>query len=162
MEARKLFRFFLKGSAIAAITGSLLLIPSTVSAETRTAVTSKPLDLSLPDIYTNPPIEGGTDTLSFAVNPYQGSLSGIKTTKNYTLGLKRVKVDKSMRVRGWEMQDNLYLGQTSIGKEWGVGLIKTQGNFAYGLNNKGVGMIYNADNAVYRVNLQEISLEIGF
>lgn len=162
MNTGSRLKFLVKCSALTAAIGVLLIAFSPLRAETNPAMAHKPLDLSLPEHYTSPPEEGKTATLSFVRNPYTGSLSGIQATKNYALGLKRLKIDKSMRVRGWEMTDNFYLGQTRIGNQWGVGMLKTQGNFAYGLNNKGVGMTYNAENAVYRINLQEVALEIDF
>jgi hypothetical protein len=67
-----------------------------------------------------------------------------------------------MRVRGWKVKDNLYLGQKLAGKKWGLGLMMTQGDFAYDLNNKGLGIIYKSEHSIYRVTMQKISLNIDF
>lgn len=131
------------------------------STPTDTLITA-PLNLSLPAVYVTPPPAEQQTNLNLSQDVYSGSLDGLKTNRIYPYGLKRVKLDKTMRVRGWKVKDNFYLGQTRVGKKWGLGVMMTQGNFAYGWNNKGVGMIYKGENSIYRVNMQEISLDIDF
>jgi len=168
MQTLELTRQSLMRNAIVAVTASLLLSAQLASADTLAPSselnqqTILPLNLSLPKSYTAPPPEGVQNDLSVTRNIYQGSLDGVKKHKIYALGLQRLKIDKSMRVRGWEIKDNLYFGQTRVGSKWGVGMMMNDGNFAYGVNNKGVGMTYSGDNSIYRINMQEMSLEIGF
>jgi len=155
-------------SLVVIIAAGVFFLPRTALADAA-VVSPEPLkpttlrlDLSLPDIYTTPPPAGMQNDLSVTRDIYYGSLNGLKTHKIYPFGYQQVKVDKSMRVRGWEVKDQFYVGQTRVGKEWGLGMMMTQGNFAYGLNNKGIGMTFSGENSIYRINMQEISLEIDF
>jgi len=142
----------------------LLFIPITSFANPEYLVAEPRLNLALPDNYTAPPPEGIQHNLNVTANIHQGALSGLKLSKarKIPLGLKRVKIDKTMKVRGWEVKDNFYIGHTRVGKDWGVGMMMTSGNFAYGLNNKGVGMTYKSENSRYRVNMREVSMKIDF
>lgn len=143
----------------------LVLSPIALGDQTNiptNTITALQLDLSLPAAYVTPPPAERQTNLNISQDVYHGSLDGLKTNRIYPYGLKRVKLDKTMRVRGWKVRDNLYLGQTRVGKKWGLGVMMTQGNFAYGWNSKGVGMIYKGENSIYRVNMQEISLDIDF
>lgn len=121
-----------------------------------------PLNMSLPAVYTAPPPSESQTNLNLSQNIYQGSLHALKIKKTHPYGYQQVKLDKSMRIRGWKIKDQLYVGQARVGKQWGLGVMMTQGNFTYGWNNKGVGMIYKGENSVYRINMQEISLKIDF
>lgn len=155
-------------SLVMIIAAGVFLLPRIAPADT-TAVSSEPLkpttaplDLSLPDIYTTPPPAGMQNNLNLTRNIYYGSLDGVKTHKIRPFGYQQLKIDKSMRVRGWKIKDKLYVGQTRVGNKWGVGMMMTQDSFAFGLNNKGVGMTYSGENSIYRINMQEVSLEIDF
>lgn len=142
----------------------LLFVPISSFANPEYLVAEPRLNLALPDNYTTPPPDGIQHNLNITANIHQGALSGLKLSKarKLPLGLIRVKVDKTMKVRGWEVKDNFYIGQTRVGKDWGLGMVMTRGNFAYGLNNKGVGMTYKSENSRYRLNMQEISMKIDF
>jgi hypothetical protein len=140
----------------------LLFIPITSFANPEYLAAEPKLNLTLPDNYTAPPPEGIQHDLNVTANIHQGALSNLKQKKIRLLGVQQLKVDKSLRVRGWEVKDDFYVGQTRVGKKWGLGMMMTDGNFAYGLNNKGVGMIYSGENSIYRVNMQEVSMEIDF
>ena len=152
------------------VTLSILMVmlvysPFAISAEKNPLAASKiatQLDLSLPAIYIAPPPAERQTNLNISQNAYYGSLDGLKSRKIYPYGYQQLKLDKSMRVRGWKVKDQFYVGQTRVGKKWGLGMMMTQGNFAYGLNNKGVGMIYSGENSVYRINMQGVSLDIDF
>jgi len=124
----------------------VFLLPRITFADTITPEplkpTAKQLNLSLPNIYTTPPPSGMQNDLSVIRNIYDASLDTMKTHKIHSLGLQRIKVDASMRITGWEIKDTLYFGQTRVGNEWGVGVMMTQGNFVYGLNNTSIGMTY--------------------
>lgn len=65
----------------------------------------------------------------------------ISSKRQYPLGLVRFKADKRMRVRGWEVMDNIYFGQAKVGRKWGVGLVVDRGTHYYGLNNRGVSFL---------------------
>lgn len=143
---------------------SLLLTATSTSADPQLLSIHTNLNLNLPASYTAPPPEGVQHDLSLASNVHLGSLGHLKIKKIRTLplGLKRHKVDKTLRVRGWQVKDNFYVGHTRVGKEWGVGMMMTSGNFAYGLNDKGVGMTYKTENSRYRINMQEVSMKLEF
>jgi len=155
-------------SLVIIIAAGVFFLPRTALADAAIA-SSEPLkpittqlNLSLPNIYTSPPPAGMQNDLNITRDIYYGSLNGLKTHKTYPFGYQQLKVDKSMRIRGWKVKDQFYVGQTRVGKEWGLGMMMTQGNFAYGLNNKGIGMTFSGENSIYRINMQEISLEIDF
>jgi len=140
----------------------LIFSPAVSSANPEYTVAQPMLNLTLPNSYTTPPPEGVQHNLNITNNIHHGVFSGLKTKKIRPLGIQQLKVDKSLRVRGWEVKDDFYVGQTRVGKKWGLGMMMTDGNFAYGLNNKGVGMTYSGENSIYRVNMQEVSIEIDF
>lgn len=83
---------------------------------------------------------------NYASNDYMSSYGSetdlsIRSKGKYPLGLVRFKADKTMRVRGWEIHDNIYFGQAKIGKKWGVGLVVDRGSHYYGLNNRGISFL---------------------
>lgn len=140
-----------------------LLTSSPVTAESQPTPPSKNLNLYLPAIYTAVP-EGGFKTdLNIAQQPRStGTFKGIKTKKTYPFGYQQIKADKTIRIRGWEVKEGFYLGQAKVGGDWGIGMMYTRGNFAYGMNSDGVGLVYNGENSVYRLNMEEISFKIDF
>lgn len=72
-----------------------------------------------------------------------GSESGmaLKIGKQYPFGLVRFKVDKTLRVRGWQVGKNIYFGQAKVGKKWGLGLVVDRGNHYYGINHRGLSYL---------------------
>lgn len=95
------------------------------------------LNLDLNDIRILPPV-----LKSYSSNDYMSlyddeAYRHFKSKRRYPLGLVRFKADKGMRVRGWEVTDNLYFGQAKVGKKWGVGFVWDRGDHYYGLNNQG-------------------------
>ena len=151
-------------NVILVITTGLLSSPYYLWADTDkpSIQATSPLNLSLPKVYTTPPPAGVQYDLGITANIYQGSLDKVQSRKVHALGLQRIKIDKSLRMRGWELKDDLYFGQTRVGSNWGIGMMMTDGDFAYGLNNKGIGMTYSNEKTVYRINSQEVSMEIDF
>jgi len=65
----------------------------------------------------------------------------IQSNRHYAFGLVRFKADKTLRIRGWEISQNVYFGQAKIGKKWGVGLVVDRGSHYYGLNNHGISYL---------------------
>ncbi len=61
--------------------------------------------------------------------------------KSYPLNIIRFKVDRSLRVRGWEIGDDVFFGQAKVANQWGVGIVVSNGSFSYGINNRGVGIL---------------------
>lgn len=53
----------------------------------------------------------------------------------------RLKFQGGMKVRGWEVGEKRYFGQTKIAGQWGLGLVVSNGNTTYGVNNKGFSII---------------------
>ncbi|EGG98298.1 hypothetical protein imdm_198 [gamma proteobacterium IMCC2047] len=146
------------------INASLSLFLSATTSSADPFYTPTTLNLSLPSHYTAPPPQGMQHDLNISSNIHHGALGNLTLSKKrkLPLGLKRIKVDKTMKVRGWTIKENIHVGHTRVGKEWGIGMMMTSGNFAYGLNNKGVGMTYKTENSRYRINMQEVSMKIDF
>ena len=154
----------IKPHSAGALLMGLFLTPSMLPADPLTTPPpAKGLNLALPTVYTELPADGIKSNLNIAQQPYtSGSFEGIKTQRVYPFGYKQLKVDKSMRVRGWEVRDRLYLGQARVGDDWGVGMMMVKGNFAYGFNDEGVGLTYSGENSIYRLTTEELSFEIDF
>lgn len=102
---------------------------------------TRTLNLHLDYVFSPPPVlasYSAPDYMSLYDDPSEISL---KSNKNYPLGLTRFKADKGMRVRGWEIRDNIYFGQAKVGKKWGLGLVVDRGTHYYGINNRGVSFL---------------------
>lgn len=84
--------------------------------------------------------------LDYPTNDYMSLYPGEKlldlsSSKQYPFGLVRFKADRAMRVRGWEVRDNIYFGQAKVGEKWGVGVVFDRGSHYYGINNRGVSFL---------------------
>ena len=73
-------------------------------------------------------------------NPKTLALS-LQTQKHYPFGIIRLKIDRSMRIRGWELRNKTYVGQTKVGSEWGVGVLFVRESYSWGVNNRGLSVI---------------------
>ena len=51
---------------------------------------------------------------------------------------ERKNMGRTLKIRGWEIIDKVYLGQTKIGKKWGFGVVVDHGNVQYGINHTGI------------------------
>lgn len=49
-----------------------------------------------------------------------------------------IRLDHSLRVRGVEVGDRAYVGQTRMSGKWGLGIVVDRGHYAYGATNHGV------------------------
>ena len=56
-------------------------------------------------------------------------------------GLTYLKATSELRVRGWEIRDNFYFGQTKVGNKWGLGILIERDSFVYGINNRGIQIL---------------------
>ena len=56
-------------------------------------------------------------------------------------GFERKKLSKDFKVRGWEVADNVYLGQAKIAKKWGFGVVVERGSMFYGVNHRGIQVL---------------------
>jgi hypothetical protein len=54
----------------------------------------------------------------------------------------RYKIDNNMKVRGWKLSPEIYVGNTKVNGEWGVGLLVDKGNYVYGLNNRQASFLW--------------------
>lgn len=64
--------------------------------------------------------------------------SGNDDEDSIELGSTKVvhyKIDNNFRVRGWKLSSEIYLGNTKVNGEWGLGLLVDKGAYVYGLNN---------------------------
>ena len=68
---------------------------------------------------------------------YKKEYTPVGVKKTYQYRVKQFKVKKHMKVRGFEVSENIYFGQTKIAKEWGYGLVIDKGSYAYGISNQG-------------------------
>jgi len=53
-------------------------------------------------------------------------------------GFERYKLNNKMRVRGWQFGEKTYIGQTKVGKKWGLGFVFENGDTVYGVNHRGI------------------------
>ena len=53
-------------------------------------------------------------------------------------GFERRKISKDFRIRGWQIGQNTYFGQTKVDDHWGVGFVFEKGDIAYGMNHRGI------------------------
>ena len=57
--------------------------------------------------------------------------------------LKSVKViqfSKSMKVRGFQVRDGIYMGQAKIAGKYGVGIVVDRKSYSWGFNNRGIAI----------------------
>lgn len=54
--------------------------------------------------------------------------------------LKVIKYSKSMKVRGYEISEGIYMGQAKVGGKYGFGFVVDRKVFAWGINNKGISI----------------------
>jgi hypothetical protein len=52
-----------------------------------------------------------------------------------------LKETADLRVRGWQVKNNMYFGQTKVADRWGVGLFIKRKDIVYGINNRGVQIL---------------------
>ncbi len=53
-------------------------------------------------------------------------------------GFERKRMSKDLRIRGWRINDHLYVGQAKVAKKWGLGLVYEVDNTFYALNHRGL------------------------
>ncbi len=53
-------------------------------------------------------------------------------------GFERKRLGAGMKVKGWQVGQRIYFGQTRVGDRWGPGVVYQNGNTAYGINYQGV------------------------
>lgn len=98
--------------------GRLVIISLVSFAPALAADQSEPLDLSLAE-----------------ASPYRTTF---EFSDDRLGGFERKKMTKDLRVRGWELSDNIYFGQAKVGKKWGLGFVYENGDTIYGLNHRGI------------------------
>lgn len=99
-----------------------LLLAIGVLSYTATAAADEPLDLSMPD----EPSGHHFDFDSAAIG-----------------NIERRRLTGNIRVRGWEVRENFYIGQARVGDKWGLGMVFQQGKTVYGLNHRGLEVTYS-------------------
>lgn len=102
---------------------------------------ARDLNLHLDYVFAPPPVLASYSSPDYMSLYEDASDINLKSSKGYPLGLTRFKADKGMRVRGWEIRDNIYFGQAKVGKKWGLGLVVDRGSHYYGINNRGVSFL---------------------
>ncbi len=53
----------------------------------------------------------------------------------------RKRYARDLRIRGWEIKDGVYLGQTKVSDQWGLGLVYESGDTFYGVNHRGIQVL---------------------
>jgi hypothetical protein len=72
---------------------------------------------------------------------YNTSISNLELKPIDSVDLQKLKVTKQLRVRGWEISDNIYFGQTKVGGKWGPGLLIDHDEYVYGINHRGIQVL---------------------
>lgn len=62
-----------------------------------------------------------------------------KKSVNFEL-LKVIEYSKSMKVRGYQVANGVYMGQVKVAGKYGFGLVADRKTFAWGINNKGISI----------------------
>lgn len=65
--------------------------------------------------------------------------SNTDTPANFE-AIKVIKYSKSMKVRGYEISDGIYMGQAKVAGKYGFGFVVDRKSFAWGINNKGISI----------------------
>ena len=52
-----------------------------------------------------------------------------------------MEYDNSLKVRGFKASSNVYVGQSKVAGQYGVGFVVEQKSFAWGLNNRGISIV---------------------
>lgn len=55
--------------------------------------------------------------------------------------LRNLKLSRDLRVRGWKVRDNVYVGHTKVANKWGLGVLIEHRSVVYGINNRGVQIL---------------------
>ncbi|MBT4160124.1 MAG: hypothetical protein HOE54_02380 [Gammaproteobacteria bacterium] len=56
-------------------------------------------------------------------------------------GFERKKLNRDVRLRGWNVGNGIYIGQAKFAKKWGLGFVYENGDTVYGLNNRGIQVL---------------------
>jgi len=56
-------------------------------------------------------------------------------------GFRSIKATGELRIRGWEIRDNVYFGQTKVGGRWGPGILIERDSYVYGINHRGIQIL---------------------
>jgi hypothetical protein len=52
--------------------------------------------------------------------------------------IERKQLAPGVKVRGWEISEQVYFGQAKVADRWGLGLVFEDGDTVYGVNHRGV------------------------
>lgn len=63
-----------------------------------------------------------------------------KLDVKYSKSIKAFEFSKSLKVRGFEVSDGVYMGQAKVGGKYGFGVVVDRKNFSWGVNNRGLSI----------------------
>ena len=57
------------------------------------------------------------------------------------LNIVQIKADRTLRIRGWQLREDVFFGQAKVANQWGVGLLINKRTYQYGINNRGIAFL---------------------
>ena len=60
---------------------------------------------------------------------------------SYPLNIVRIKANRTLRIRGWQLKENVFFGQAKVANQWGIGLLINKRTYQYGINNRGIAFL---------------------
>ncbi len=85
-----------------------------------------------------PAVADETDSLDLALVDVSSYTTTFEFSEERLGGFERKKLTRDLKVRGWEVAENVYFGQAKVGKKWGLGFVYEDGDTVYGLNHRGL------------------------
>jgi len=73
---------------------------------------------------------------------FQGPTSPDMQFRDGSIGnLKYLRLTKELRIRGWKVRENVYVGHTKVANRWGLGVLVKHRGVVYGINNRGLQIL---------------------
>lgn len=88
--------------------------------------------LSLPVLSTPVLAEDGEEKSDYLTSSSPNLAGYIRTFESKKF------INSNIKIRGWEVGDEVYMGGAKIGGEYGPGMIFDKGDYAWGFNHRGV------------------------
>ena len=93
-----------------------------------TIATAEPLLLSTQGLDT----AGEMQTINFSSD--RTTLAATPAANSF----EQHRFSDNLRVRGWQVAQNLYFGQAKVADKWGIGLLLKKDSIVYGVNHRGL------------------------
>jgi hypothetical protein len=107
------------------------------------------VNVFLPEVRAEPELKLSAEILSgntiphmnTSIVPVQGYSPTISIRVQNQSGLKKLKATGELRIRGWEVKDDFYIGHTKVGDRWGLGILIERDDYVYGINHRGIQVL---------------------